>query len=164
MNDWCRRQLTPFVKIIILKTMVLSKLDYLLTVPLPDLSEAFLREVNAAFCSFLWNGKCAKIRGNVVCRPYCHDGLNMYDIYTSVAWVKINWIRRFKMLEFHVKSSLIFIWHLDWKIFKVGAGYGNVLLKHYNKCCSLFKVIDTNDCVSECIHYNVNITRDQGLL
>ena len=56
MNYWKKRQLTPFGKITVMKTLVFSKIVYLL-INLPDPPENFLTSLEKELYKFLWNEK-----------------------------------------------------------------------------------------------------------
>ena len=60
LNDWSRRNLTPFGRITVIKSLVISKITHLL-MNLPDPEESFLKELNKLLYNFLWNGKNDKI-------------------------------------------------------------------------------------------------------
>ena len=62
LNAWSRRNLTPFFgKITVIKSLVLSKITYLLP-NLPDPDDKFLKELNTLLFNFLWGGKTDKIK------------------------------------------------------------------------------------------------------
>ena len=79
LNAWSRRNLTPFGKITVIKTLVISRIFHLLT-NLPDREERFLKELNVLLYNFLWVGKSDKIRRSGVCQAYEAGGLKMVDI------------------------------------------------------------------------------------
>ena len=57
---WNRRQLTPFGKITIIKTLGISKLTYLFAnIPDPDIKT--LKQIEILFFNFLWNNRSAKL-------------------------------------------------------------------------------------------------------
>ena len=66
LNAWSRRNLTPFGRITVIKSLVISKITHLL-MNLPDPEESFLKELNKLLYNFLWNGKNDKIRRSGVC-------------------------------------------------------------------------------------------------
>ena len=63
MNVWKKRQLTPFGKITVIKTLVISKIVYLLT-NLPDPPDDFIVSLENEIYRFLWNEKQNKIKKN----------------------------------------------------------------------------------------------------
>ena len=56
LNAWSRRNHTPFGRITVIKSLVISKITHLL-MNLPDPEESFLKELNKLSYNFLWNGK-----------------------------------------------------------------------------------------------------------
>lgn len=90
---WKKRQLTPFGKITVLKTLVFSKIIHLL-INLPDPPEEFIVALEKEFSSFLWNGKRSKIKNSVVCKPYVDGGLKMLNVRSFLSSMKISWLRR----------------------------------------------------------------------
>lgn len=79
LNIWSSRDLTPIVKIVIIKTFALSQLVYVFTVlPLPPSN--FFRDLETMFYSFIWSKKPDKIQRSVLINKKCYGGLNMIDI------------------------------------------------------------------------------------
>ena len=88
LNVWSRRNLTPFGRITVIKSLVISKIAHFL-MNLPDPEESFLKELNKLLYNFLWNGKNDKIRSGV-CQTYEAGGLKMVDIKSFLAALKIS--------------------------------------------------------------------------
>ena len=65
LNAWSRRNLFPFGRMTVLKSLVISKITHIL-MNLPDPKESFLKELDKILYNFLWNGKNDKIRSGVV--------------------------------------------------------------------------------------------------
>ena len=65
LNAWSRRNLTPFGRMTVIKSLVIYKITYIL-INLPDPKERFLEELDKLLYNFLWNGKNDKIRSGVV--------------------------------------------------------------------------------------------------
>ena len=61
LNAWSRRNITPFGRITVIKSLAMSKITHLL-MNLPDPEESFLKELNKLLYNFLWNGKNDNIR------------------------------------------------------------------------------------------------------
>ena len=89
LNAWSRRNLTPFGRITVIKSLVISKITHLL-MNLPDPEESFLKELNKLLYNFLLYGKNYKIRSGV-CQAYEVGGLKMVDIKSFLAALKISW-------------------------------------------------------------------------
>ena len=93
LNKWKKRQLTPFGKITVIKTLALSKITHLF-MSIPDPSNTFLRELDQMLFYFLWNYKPSKIKRKVVCKSYMEGGLKMVDVYSFLSTMKLNWMKR----------------------------------------------------------------------
>ena len=93
LSQWNKRQLTPIGKVTVIKTLIASKLTYLLT-NLPDPSNQFLKEVDKILYTFLWGGKTSKIKKTTMCSDYEEGGIKMLDIYSTLAAFKIGWVKR----------------------------------------------------------------------
>jgi len=92
LNAWSRRNLAPFGKITVIKSLVLSEITHLLfNLPDPD---NLLKELNTLLFSFLWGGKTDKIKRSGMCQGYEVGGLKMVDVKSFVSALKISWHRR----------------------------------------------------------------------
>ena len=78
-KNWKRRSLTPFGKITIIKTFVLSQFNYL-SASIPSPNEEFIRKLNDLLFSYLWNAKPDKIKHQCVTQDYDNYGLRMVNI------------------------------------------------------------------------------------
>ena len=90
---WNKRNLTPFGKITVIKTLALSKLTYLFT-NLPDPDKDFLKHLEKMLFKFLWNSNHNRIGKKHVCMNKEHGGLDMVDVYDFVAKMKLGWMKR----------------------------------------------------------------------
>ena len=90
---WQHRYLTPLGRITVIKTLALSKLNYLFTA-LPSPSEKTLKTLVTAFHKFIWNGKPDKIKRTCITKSYSAGGLNMIDLQNFMMASKLTWIRR----------------------------------------------------------------------
>ena len=93
LNSWSRRNITPFGKITVIKTLALSKLTHLF-MSLPDPHSDFLDELNKLLFAFLWNGKTDKVKRVVTFQPFEAGGLKMIDVKCFLAALKITWLRK----------------------------------------------------------------------
>ena len=91
---WNKRNLTPFGKITVVKTLAISKLTYLFT-NLPDPNKEFIKNLDKLVFQFLWNGNHNKISKKHVCMNKEDGGLDMIDINDFIAKMKIGWMQRF---------------------------------------------------------------------
>ena len=78
-DQWSKRQLTPFGKITIIKSLLLSQIVHILT-SLPNPSENTLKHVQNMFYNFLWDGKPDKIKRSTGKQKLTQGGLGMIDI------------------------------------------------------------------------------------
>ena len=90
---WSKRNITPIGKITVIKTLIVSKLTYLL-INLPDPPDTFLQEIDRILTQFLWGGKICKIKKSTTYKNYHEGGLKMYNIYSSLSAFKLSWIKR----------------------------------------------------------------------
>lgn len=61
-ENWSKRILTPLGKITVIKSLALSKLNYIIT-SLPNPCKATIKTINQLFYKFLWSDKPDKIKG-----------------------------------------------------------------------------------------------------
>ena len=57
---WCKRDLTIFGKILILKTFAISQILYVASVL--HVPEPILKELDSIMFNFLWNGQAHKVK------------------------------------------------------------------------------------------------------
>ena len=173
-HTWNKRQLTPLGKITVIKSMILSKLTYLF-MNLPDPPVDFIQELQNVLYTFLWNGKPARIKRSVVCKPYMDGGLQMVDICTFISSLKISWMRR--LWRDSVLQRFLFELYPDFEsLSKLGEEFTHTCMKHCNNLFWLdvlkhFKrlhckcrPLNVSEFMAECIHYNVNIIRDRRVV
>ena len=77
----CKRTLTPFCKMGVIKLLAVSKIVYLMLC-LPDPPSKFLKDLNTILFKFLWNGKPDRIKRTTVQGEYQRGGLKMVDIFS----------------------------------------------------------------------------------
>ena len=93
LTKWNQRYLTPLGKITVIKTLALSKLNYLF-MALPSPSNKTIKALVATFFKFVWNGKPDKVKRNNMVKCYTSGGLNMIDLENFLYASKLTWIRR----------------------------------------------------------------------
>ena len=93
LNQWSKRNLTPYGKITVLKTLALSKINHLL-IALPNPNEIVIKELETLFFKFLWNNSPDKIKRTVMIKQYDKGGLKMIDIRGFMHALKLSWLRR----------------------------------------------------------------------
>ena len=88
---WKSRDLTLLGKILIIKTLGLSKISYVATVlPCP---ESVIRSIQKLFYDFLWKGK-DRIRRSLLINRYEKGGLKMPDVKAYVDALHASWVPR----------------------------------------------------------------------
>ena len=90
---WKKRILTPFGKLVVIKSLAVSKLTHLfLSIPTP--SSDTIKDIQNLFYSFLWDGKKDKIKRQTVIQNYKMGGIRMIDVESFIQSLKITWLRR----------------------------------------------------------------------
>ena len=92
LSSWKYRSLTPFGKITVLKTLVLSKFNHLFASIISP--QNFLNELNKMVFRYLWDGKPEKINRKRVCQDYLHGGMRMVDIFNLEKSLKLSWLKQ----------------------------------------------------------------------
>ncbi|MCU7801185.1 MAG: reverse transcriptase family protein, partial [gamma proteobacterium symbiont of Lucinoma myriamae] len=95
LNSWKRRKLTMFGKITVLKTLAMSKCNYLLQSIY--VSNEVLSKLESLFFKFLWNDKNDKIKRKQMVQTYDKGGMKMVDIRTQLKTFQIKWVNRLIM-------------------------------------------------------------------
>ena len=92
-TSWSKRVLTPIGKLVVIKSLVIPKLNHLF-IGLPNPSEEFIKTLQNMCFSFLWKNGPDKIKRTVTMQGYEKGGLRMIDISQFINALKISWIRR----------------------------------------------------------------------
>ena len=79
-RKWNYRYLTPFGKITVIKSKILSKCTHLFF-SLPQ-SETFLDTLNSKLFEFVWEGKPDKVKRSTMCTNYLKGGQKMVNVKT----------------------------------------------------------------------------------
>ena len=91
--QWSKRVLTPYGKIIVIKTLAMAKINHLL-MSLPSPSEEVILDLERYFFNFLWNNGPDKIKRTVSVKNYRDGGLKMLKVKPFIESLKISWLRR----------------------------------------------------------------------
>ena len=91
--NWLYRYITPYGKIIIIKTLALSKLCHVALV-IPNPTKQMFKQIENIFFKFLWNNKSEKVSREDSKLPEHYGGLNMPDIEKFWLSFKFSWCRR----------------------------------------------------------------------
>ena len=92
-NNWAKRDLTPFGKVTVIKTLIISKIVHIL-ISLPTPNKKIVIRINRMLYEFLWDGKPDKISRNVAKQKLENGGIAMIDIEIFDKALKMTWIRR----------------------------------------------------------------------
>ena len=79
LNRWENRYLTPFGKITIIKTFVISKFNHLF-ISLPSPAPTTIKEISNIIYKFVWGSKTDKIARKQICKEHIDGGLKMIDL------------------------------------------------------------------------------------
>ena len=90
---WKTYKLTPYGKITVLRTLIISQIVHIL-MALPSPSEPTIKRIENLMFNFLWDGKPDKIKRSVAFRKPDKGGLNMIDIRKFITAIKCSWVRR----------------------------------------------------------------------
>ena len=104
-KKWNNYYLTPFGKITIIITNILSQCIHLLTV-IPR-SVEFLKEVKSIIYNFLWSGKPDKINRPTTMLQCSQGGMNMINIFNFEKAIKVSWIKK---IIFQTNSQVAFLY------------------------------------------------------
>ena len=89
--SWRHRKLTLTGKIIILKSLVISQINYLANLlPFPD---EVIKEVDQIIYNFLWNGKTHKVKKSLIVQNFNLGGHKMIDLQAMITVQKLKWFR-----------------------------------------------------------------------
>ena len=91
-HHWSRRNLTVLGRVTVVKSLILSKLTYLILC-LPDPPYEFIKELNRKIFKFIWKG-IDKVSRNQMIQNYDQGGVRMVDVQSFIHALKITWFRR----------------------------------------------------------------------
>ena len=90
LNQWKGKNLSLKGKVLIVKTLGLSKFTYLSKVlHVPD---KIKQQINKKIYSFIWNGQTEKVNRKIFMQHYTKGGYNMHDFDTVDKANKIAWV------------------------------------------------------------------------
>ena len=91
---WSTRNLTPYGKVTIIKSLLISKITHML-LSLPSPSSECLNTLNNAFAKFLWCGKPAKWRKEILEGEIQYGGLKLHNLQQFEKSLKLSWLKRY---------------------------------------------------------------------
>ena len=114
---WEFRGLTLAGRILVFKSLALSKLLYACTMKVPG--KFVIDQLNTLHKNCIWNNKRPKIKHSTLIADYCEGGYKDVDIENKIAALKIKWVTKLLESNFH-----------PWKIIP------NLLFSDFIKICS----------------------------
>lgn len=116
-KQWKSRKLTPIGRIVVIKTLIVPKMNHLiLTLPNPD--HELIQKLDKALFNYLWGSDIHKIKKNTIIQDYNQGGLKMIDYKEFMLALKSTWIRRLlhsspkwiHILEAEMNTSVSNLW------------------------------------------------------
>ena len=98
LNCWIYRTLTPYGRLVIVKTLALSKLSHAALV-IPTLNKTKIKEIEGLMFRFIWGNKPDKVAREDAKLSEQAGGLGMVDICNFWQSFKFSWIRRLLTTE-----------------------------------------------------------------
>ena len=93
-RTWSCRQLTPYVKVTIVKSLLLSKITHIL-LSLPSPSVEVLKQIDTHFLNFVWSNKQAKFSRSILEAETKDGGLKLHNLATFDQSLKLGWLKRY---------------------------------------------------------------------
>ena len=106
MSLWLKRSLTVLGRITVVKSLLVSKLNYLF-LSLPNPTNEMMKEIERSLYNFIWEGKPDTISRMQMCQPYHLGGAKMINIHLHAQSLKMSWMRR--LFNGTIDSYLYFI-------------------------------------------------------
>jgi len=129
LSSWKSRKLTMFGRVVIIKSLVVSKLLYSFNIL--EINKEVIKKVESMIYAFLW-GKKERIKRKTLIGSYEDGGICMPDIELIAMSVKAKWLTRlYEMNSWHHYNLSYHI--LDAYLSKVGLNI-HTLLKCYFTC------------------------------
>ena len=123
---WSTRTLTPYDKVVIIKSLLMSKITHIL-LSLPTPSDTAIYQLEQLFFSFLWCNKPPKFRREIMEANIIDGGLKLHNLKTFDAALKIGWLKRY--ITTKSKWSIV-PYNFDFDgLFKYGVDYIERLLE-----------------------------------
>lgn len=94
LNPWLQRGLTPYGKILLVKSVALSQLTYVMSV-LPEPRADLVKRIENIIFEFIWNKKRARVKKGVLKMEYKKGGLKVPDVLTVARSLKVGWVKRY---------------------------------------------------------------------
>ena len=128
-HHWSKRFLTVLGRIVVVKSLLLPKLNHLV-LSLPTPGNEIVKEINSPFYNFVWGGKIDRISRNQMALPVTKGGASMIQFEPFEKALKITWIRR--LLKHNINSKVFNLFKVNTPIcnFDYSSGtYWNSVIK-----------------------------------
>ena len=96
---WEYRGLSLAGRILVFKSLAISKLIYASTMKCP--SKQILDQMNSVHKSFIWDNKKPKIKHSTLIADYSEGEYKDVDIETKISALKVTWVKRLSDSNFH---------------------------------------------------------------
>ncbi len=95
---WKRRKLTPYGKVVVIKTFLISQIIYKASV-LPNPPTEIIEEIKKIVMAFLWDNKQPRIKREILYNEYQNGGLKLPNLDTTLKANKITWVKRLTLAD-----------------------------------------------------------------
>ena len=99
LNIWKSRSLTLLGKIVIFKTLGISKIVYISQ--MSSVPDRILAQLEIVHKEFIWGGKKSKIKHSTLISDYSCGGLRDVDIRSKIKALQLSWLKRLYDNNFH---------------------------------------------------------------
>ena len=96
---WKLRNLTIEGRIVVFKSLAISKLIHLALVT--EIPTTIINLLTKIEMEFIWKGKNPKIKNSTLCNDYEYGGLRNVDIFSKVVSLQCSWMKRLFDNNFH---------------------------------------------------------------
>ena len=93
-RTWSSRLLTPYGKVAIVKSLLLSKITHIL-LSLPSPEPDILKTIDNLFLAFIWNKKPAKFSKKILEAEIYNGGLKLHNLALFDQALKLGWLKRY---------------------------------------------------------------------
>ena len=180
LNSWKLRKLTLNGKVLILKSLIISKFTHLAN--LIPISDDVIKEIDQLIFEYLWNGKTHKLKKRVVIQDFKFGGFKMIDLRAMIIVQKLKWIKLYlnghNCLWRNLMESLIKVKNLTFFLlgnFDMSRNWTQSLFYHnilsllfeinkHNMLYSLDNILSQRLFYNRYIRFDNNLIYDQNLM
>ena len=105
MNIWLTRNLTPYGRNTVLKSLLLPKLNHLFSA-LPRPPDLVIDKFQKECFKFIWRNKPDKVKRDTIMLCPEHGGFKVPNIRKVISSQKLKWIQRLQLNESNIKKLL----------------------------------------------------------